>query len=80
MVDFTKGLPDYFEDEDHCELADKTWDQIDHLLDALVQNTACTNEAIRYLLGAVAKGWPDPADRFAFEARRLKKQQGGTNG
>ena len=77
MAEFTKGLPDYFEDEAHCELADKAWDQIELLLDALVQNTACTNEAIRYLLGAISKGWPDPADRFAFEARRLKKNQEG---
>ena len=80
MAEFIKGLPDYFEDEGHCELADRTWDQIEHLLDALVQSTACTNEAIRYLLGAIAKGWPDPHDRLAFEAaRRLKEKQEGSN-
>ena len=80
MVEIPKLLDEYFEDPNQLELADKTWDQIDHLLDALVQNTACTNEAIRYLLGAIAKGWPEPADRFAFETRRLKEQQGGING
>ncbi len=80
MVEISKELPDYFETPDQCELADKAWDQIDHLLDALVQSTACTNEAIRYLLGAIAKGWPDPHDRLAFEAaRRLQEKQEGTN-
>lgn len=78
MPEIQKGLPDYFEDPDQCELADQAWDQIDRLLDALVQNTACTNEAIRYLLGAISKGWPDPADRIAFEAEcRLKKNREG---
>ncbi len=79
MAEIPKLLDEYFEDPDQLELADKTWDQIDRLLDALVQTTACTNEAIRYLLGAIAKGWPDPADRFAFEARLLKKKQEGIN-
>ena len=80
MVEIPKLLDEYFEDPNQLELADKTWDQIDHLLDALVQSTACTNEAIRYLLGAIAKGWPDPHDRLAFEAaRRLKEKQEGSN-
>lgn len=72
MAEFIKGLPDYFEDEDHCELADKAWDQIEFLLDELVQATACSNESVRYLLGAIAKHWRDPADQLAFEVRRTQ--------
>ena len=83
MAEIPKLLDEHFEEEDHCELADKTWDQIELLLDELVQATACSNESVRYLLGAIAKGWPDPADRIAFEVssarawKQITEQEGG---
>ena len=64
-----KPLDEHWPDPARLELADKTWDQIDQLLDALVQATACSNEAIRDLLGAIAGGWPDPHEQLARDAR-----------
>ena len=75
MAETKELLDDHFLDPDQLELADRTWDQIDQLLDGLVQTTACSNEAVRYLLGAIAVTWRDPHDQLAFEINR-KKQEG----
>lgn len=78
MADTREPLDEHWPDGAMLELADKTWDQIDHLLDTLVQATACSNGAIRDLLGAIASGWPDPHEELAMDARiRRHFQQGG---
>ena len=77
MSDTRKPLDEHWTDPDQLELADQAWDQIDQLLDALVQKTACTNEAIRDLLGAIAcSSWPDPHERLAMEVR-INSRHGG---
>ena len=76
MSDTRKPLDEHWIDPDQLELADQAWDQIDHLLDALVQKTACSNEAIRDLLGAIACSWPDPHEQLALEAR-INSRHGG---
>lgn len=69
MADTRKPLDEHWPDPDQLELADRAWDQIDTILDALVQTTACSNKAIRDLLGAIAYGWPDPHEELALAAR-----------
>ena len=46
--------------------------------ETLVLATACSNEAIRDLLGAIASSWPDPHEQLARDARiqRHLQQEG----
>ena len=67
-----KPLDEHWPDPDQLELADRAWDQIDLLLDTLEQTTACSNEAIRDLLGAITSSWPDPHEELQ---QAIKHQQ-----
>ena len=75
MADTRKPLDEHWPDPAQLELADKAWDSIDTILDALVQGTACSNKAIRDLLGAIAYGWPEPHEELAMDARIQRQKQ-----
>ena len=75
MADTRKPLDEHWPDPAQLELADKAWDSIDTILDALVQGTACSNKATRDLLGAIAYGWPEPHEELAMDARIQRQKQ-----
>ena len=61
--------PCWCPDPDQVELFANAWDAIETILDELVQETACTNKAIRGLLGGHAADWSDPHEELAEEVR-----------
>ena len=79
MADTRKPLDEHWTDPAQLELADQAWDSIDTILHALAQGTACSNQAIRDLLGAITSSWPDPHEELTRDARiqRHLQQEGG---
>ena len=81
MADTKKPLDEHWTDPAQLELADQAWDSIDTILHALAQGTACSNQAIRDLLGAITSSWPDPHEELALAARlRRPLPREGTDG
>ena len=76
MTDLTMSplpMDEHWPDPDQLEKADKAWDAIDQILDFLVQETSCSNQAIRDLLTNISRQWPEAGEAMAMEIRQQKK-------
>ena len=79
MVDLTMSplpMEEHTPDPNHLEKADKAWDAIDQILDFLVQETSCSNQAIRDLLTNISRQWPEAGMAMAMEIRQQKRRAG----
>lgn len=77
MVDLTMSpvpMDEHWPDPDQLEKADKAWDAIDQILDFLVQETSCSNQAIRDLLTNISRQWPEADEAMAMEIRQQKRR------
>ena len=78
MVDLTMSpvpMDEHWPDPDQLEKADKAWDAIDQILDFLVQETSCSNQAIRDLLTNISRQWPEADEAMAMEIRQQKRRE-----
>ena len=53
MDETTLAMEEHWPIEEELKLVDKACDQIEQILDGLVQDTACSNHAIRDLLSTL---------------------------
>ena len=77
MADLTMSplpMDEHWHDPDQLEKADKAWDAIDQILDFLVQETSCSNQAIRDLLTNISRQWPEADEAMAMEIRQQKRR------
>ena len=77
MADLTMSpvpMDEHWPDPDQLEKADKSWDAIDQILDFLVQETSCSNQAIRDLLTNISRQWPEADEAMAMEIQQQKRR------
>jgi hypothetical protein len=60
-------MEDHWPVEEELRQASKACDQIEEILDGLVQNTACSNQAIRDLLSTMSENWSDGEEGMIWE-------------
>ncbi len=61
------SMEDHWPVEEELRQANKACDQIEEILDGLVQNTACSNQAIRDLLSSMSENWSDGEESMIWE-------------
>ena len=77
MADLTMSplpMDEHWIDPDQLDKADKAWDAIDQILDFLVQETSCSNQAIRDLLTNISRQWPEADEAMVMEIRQQKRR------
>ena len=67
-------MEEHWPDPGHLEKADKAWDAIDQILDFLVQETSCSNQAIRDLLTNISGQWPEAGMAMEMEIQQKKRR------
>ena len=66
MDETTLAMEEHWPVEEELKLVDKACDQIEQILDGLVQDTACSNHAIRDLLSTLSENWSDAEQDMAW--------------
>ena len=66
MDETTLAMEEHWPVEEELQLVDKACDQIEQILDGLVQDTACSNHAIRDLLSTLSENWSDAEEDMAW--------------
>ncbi|WP_114994578.1 hypothetical protein [Synechococcus sp. UW179A] len=66
MEDTTLAMEEHWPVEEQLKLVNQACDQIEQILDDLVQNTACSNHAIRDLLNTLSEQWSDSEQTMAW--------------
>ena len=74
MEETTLAMEEHWPIEEELKLVDKACDQIEQILDGLVQDTACSNHAIRDLLSTVSENWSDGEQEMALERARRDQE------
>jgi hypothetical protein len=67
MDETTLAMEEHWPVEEELQLVDKACDQIEQILDGLVQDTACSNHAIRDLLSTLSENWSDAEQDMAWK-------------
>ena len=70
----TLAMEEHWPIEEELKLVDKACDQIEQILDGLVQDTACSNHAIRDLLSTLSKNWSDGEQEMTWETARCNQE------
>ena len=74
MEKTTLAMEEHWPIEEELKLVDKACDQIEQILDGLVQDTACSNHAIRDLLSTVSENWSDGEQEMAWKRARRDQE------
>lgn len=67
MDETTLLMEDHWPVDEELKIAYKACDQIEEILDGLVLNTACSNQAIRDLLSILSDNWSDGEENLVLE-------------
>ena len=68
MDETTLAMEEHWPVEEQLKLVNKSCDRIEQILDDLVQDTACSNHAIRDLLSTLSEHWSDSEQTMDWEA------------
>ena len=70
----TKPMDEHWPDPADLKLADKAWDQIEQVLEQLVEDTHCPNEAITDLLAHIGQMFPDAIEELQHRINRKRQE------
>ena len=74
MDETTLAMEEHCPVEEQLKRVNQACDQIEQILDDLVQDTACSNHAIRDLLSTLSNNWSDGEQEMTWETARCNQE------